>query len=146
MYGGFKNYWGHNKVAENNVYIYPDAVTNDTMPNLDPYCALSYIPTRGEFPSGWGEVWSNNTCVIGNPNIYLFQNCYLDDLKDLVPETAYNKFYAPSKYIYISCGGKQLSLQEYQKLGHDIGSTIADPADTPTIIQWGRELLGLWKL
>ena len=143
VYGGFKNYWGHNKVAENNVYIYPDAVTNDTMPNLDPFCALSYIPTRGEFPSGWGEVWSNNTCVIGNPNIYLFQNCYLDDLKDLVPETAYNKFYAPSKYIYISCGGKQLSLQEYQKLGHDIGSTIADPADTPTIIQWGRELLGL---
>ena len=143
VYGGSKNYWGHNKVAENNAYIYPDAITSENISNADPYCALTYTPTRGEFPSGWGEVWSNNTCIIGNPNIYLFQNCYPDDLKDLVPETAYNKFYAPNKYIYILCGGKKLSLHEYQKLGYDIGSTVGDPADTPTIIQWGRDLLGL---
>ena len=148
VYGGYKNYWGHSKVVESNVYIYPDANTDNGTAaeygsGIDPFCALSYIPTRGEFPSGWGEVWSNNTCVIGNPNIYLFQNCDPEDLKDLVPETAYNKFYAPKKYIYINCGGERLSLQEYQKLGYDIGSTVADPADTPTIIQWGRDLLGL---
>ena len=35
------------------------------------------------------------------------------------------------------------SDSEYQKLGYDLGSTVSDVLDTPTIIQAGKDLLGI---
>ena len=146
VYGGYKNYLGHSKTVQNNVYVYPDAEHSIDTPKAfisKPYCANSDGASRVVLPSGWGEVYINNTCIIGNPNIYEFGSCNLDDPKGLIPFTAFNKFYAPKSYIYIKCQDKELSLQDFQKMGYDIGSTVSDPVDTSTIIKWGRDLLGL---
>lgn len=154
VYGGYKNYLGHSKVVKYNAYIYPDAshsLRSSTNPDSNikgffskPFCANSDGSSTGDLPSGWGEVWSNNTCIIGNPNVYDFGSCNPKaSLQGIVPMTAGNKFYAPNKNIYIKCGSEHYTLSDYQKLGYDVGSTVQDVVDTETIIKWGRDLLGL---
>ena len=150
IYGGYKNYLGHTKIVQSNVYIYPDALHS-----LDesrkakaflsrPFCANSDGASTGEYPSGWGEVWTNNTCAIGNPIVYEYDSCTTTGSnKGLVPFTANNTFYAPTKLLIIQCGGKNLTFADWQKEGYDLGSVVNDPVDTDTIIQWGRQLLGL---
>lgn len=145
IYGGYKNYLGHTVVVQNNVYVYPD-VAHETEAGAFlayPYCASSDGASRGTHASGFDEYWTNNTCIIGNADIYEFSSCDPKDPRDLVPFTAYNRFYAPNKMVYIKCGGVNFTLLEYQKMGYDIGSTVADPVDIDTIIKWGKELLGM---
>jgi hypothetical protein len=146
VYGGFKNYLGHSKIAQSNVYVYPDA--EHSVENLGaffsvPFCANSDGASRGDTASGWGDVWSNNTCIIGNPNVYSFGSCNLDNPTGLMPFTANNRFYAPSKYVYFGCEGKKLTLEEFQYLGYDLGSTVSDPVDTKTIVTWGKQVLDI---
>ena len=146
VYGGFKNFLGHSKIAQNNVYVYPDAKHSSLSFGAfftKPYCAVSHGASAHDPTSGWGEKWTNNTCIIGNPNVYLFGACVLSGPNKLIPFTANNSFYIPNKSIYINCERKKLSLSEFQKMGNDIGSTVADIADTADIIAWGKELLGL---
>ena len=149
VYGGYKNYLGHTKIVRYNYYVYPDASHSLENKNVgaffsEPFCANSDGSSTGDLPSGWGEVWSNNSCVIGNPNIYKFGSCDPNKpLKGIVPFTANNQFFAPNKDIYIKCKDKQFSLSDYQKLGYDVGSTVSDVPDTSTIIQAGKNLLGI---
>ena len=138
VYGGFKNFLGHSKIAMSNVYVYPDLSVSFK------YCATSDGPARGEFASGWGDVWANNTCIMGNANIYKFAGCNPNgDNQGLIPLTYNNSFYAPNKDIYIQCGEKKLTLQEFQALGYDKGSVVSDVVDAKTIVEWGKSLLGL---
>ena len=138
VYGGSKNHLGHSKIVKYNFFVYPDTFSSK------PYCIVSTRASTGDLPSGWGEVWANNSCVIGNPDIYYYDSCDPSKpLKGIVPMTADNKFYAPNKDIYIKCKNTKFTLSEYQKLGYDLGSTVSDVLDTPTIIQAGKDLLGI---
>ena len=141
IYGGYKNYLGHTQIVQYNVYVYPD-VSQDKSPY--PFCAFSAGASTTNLPSGWGEVWGNNSCIIGNPVIYTFDECnpYGYDT-GLIPFTANNTFYVPHKEIYILCSDVIFTLDEFQLLGYDIGSTALYLVDTDTIIDWGRTLLGL---
>ena len=147
VYGGYKNYLGHSKVVKYNYYIYPDGDTSRETVGAFlylPYCANSDGASRGSRASGWGEVWVNNTCIIGNPNIYQFGSCTpTGNNTGLVPFTANNTFYAPNKDIYIKCGNVKWSLAQFQEEGYDIGSTVNDPVSYDTIVEWGRKLLGI---
>ena len=149
VYGGFKDFLGHSVIAMNNIYVYPDASQN--VPPVGggantaaiPFCATVNQASRTNLPSGWGEVWDNNTCVIGRHSIYYFNKCDPVDPTGLIPFTANNSFYAPDAYIYIQCGDVKFNLTQYQKKGYDIGSTVSDLPTITQIIKWGRELLGL---
>ena len=146
VYGGYKNYLGHSKTVMYNAYIYPDGIHTKKQTYLgNPYCANHDGATVTVLPSGWGEVWANNKCIIGNPDIYGFGTCDVNgDLKKgLVPLTYNNTFYAPNKDIYIRCGDKNLTLTEYQAMGFDKGSVVNDLVDLDTVIEWGKQLLEL---
>ena len=147
VYGGYKNYLGHSKVVKYNVYVYPDAEHQvDKLGAFfsEPYCANSDGASEIILPSGWGEVWVNNTCIIGNPNVYEFSGCIpVGSNSGLIPFTANNTFYAPGADIYIRCSSFQYTLQDWQKKGYDIGSTVNDIVPVATIIVWGKELFGL---
>ena len=147
VYGGYKNYLGHTKIVQENVYVYPDASHSIDGEDFqaffsEPFCANSDGATTGQYASGWGEVWSNNTCIIGNPNVYEFGSCDVKNLMGLVPLTANNHFFAPNATIYISCSGQHLSLLDWQALGYDLGSTVSNPVGTDTIVNWAHQVLG----
>ena len=61
----------------------------------------------------------------------------------LIPLTYNNTFYAPNKDIYIRCGGRKLTLQQFQAMGNEKGSVVKDIVDTETVIGWGKELLNI---
>ena len=148
IYGGYKNFLGHSKTVMYNVYIYPDAnihTPTDGYTFLSkPFCANHDGASIGNLPSGWGEVWANNTCIIGNPNVYGFGTCNpTGDVKGLIPLTYNNTFYAPNKDIHIHCGSQNLSLEQFQSMGYDKGSVVNDVVDTETIIGWGKKLLNM---
>ena len=146
VYGGYKNFLGHSKTVMYNAYIYPDGIhTEKQTYRRYPYCANHDGATVTVLPSGWGEVWANNRCIIGNPDIYSFDACDVNgDLKKgLVPFTYNNTFYAPNRDVYIGCGNVNLTLAEYQAMGFDIGSVVNDVVDIGTVVDWGRQLLGL---
>ena len=147
VYGGFKNFLGHSKVVKHNYYIYPDGDTENRMVGAffkEPYCANSDGASKHILPSGWGEVWANNTCIIGNPDIYEFDSCVpTGDNIGLIPFTANNTFYAPNEDVYIKCGDVTWSLTQFQNRGYDIGSSVYDLVSNDTIVEWGRKLLGL---
>jgi hypothetical protein len=149
VYGGYKNNLGYNKVVKHNAYIYPDAINYYNFLDFDygiilkPFCAWS----NGFFPSNSVDTWTNNTCIIGNPNIYEFMSC--NDFRNnalLIPFTANNSLYAPNKDIYIQCENECWSLQEFQDKGHGIGTQVNNPVDCDRIVDWGKDLLNLtWK-
>lgn len=147
VYGGYKNYLGHSKTVMYNTYVYPDALNMANMSYLHfPYCADHAGATIDILPSGWGETWAHNKCVIGNQVVYDFVTCSTtngDNSKGLVPMTYDNTFYTPHKEVTIPCGTVNLTLHEYQEMGFDKGSVVHDLVDTKTIIEWGKELLDL---
>ncbi|XP_065920298.1 uncharacterized protein [Dysidea avara] len=137
VYGGYKNYLGHSKTATNNVYIFPGKFKLS-------YCANSDGASLTDIPSGWGEVWTNNTCVITSSDIYHNSGCDPSHLKGLVPFTANNQFYTANGTVSIQCGEKKtFTLQQYQALGYDIGSTVSKLPSNEEIVSWGKQLLGV---
>ena len=141
-YGGAKNYLGHSKVTSNNMYIYPGAPI-DAYPNPYYHCANSFSTSR-ELPqaSGWDEVFSDNICITGNPNIYKF-SCTLSDNAGLVPMSANNTFYAPNAYVYVFCDGVELPLERYQEIGYDVDSVVMDIPSNEEIIKWAKQMLDM---
>ena len=146
VYGGFKNNLGYNKVVMNNVYIYPNALNYysfhdfDYGPLLKPFCIWS----NGVYPFDENDVWANNTCIIDNPQIYEFGAC--KDKKNNsqnIPFSANNYLYSSSP-VYIQCELEFWSFEDFQRMGYDSGTKISyDPVSCDTIINWGKELLGL---
>ena len=142
VYGGYKNYLGHSKTVTNNIYVYPNAITYDTFSVH--YCQNSDGATLTDLPSGWDEVWSNNTCIISSSVIYYNNACDPTHLKGLVPFTANNHFYTANGTVMIPCGkNTTFTLEQYQKLGYDIGSTVDKLPSNSEVISWGKQLLGL---
>ena len=142
-YGGAKNYLGHSKVSANNLYIYPDAPRN-SFNTSNPCCATSFSTSRDtSLPSGWDEVWSDNICVIGNPNLFQFNKCALTDDAGLIPMSSNNVFYAPNADVYILCDGQKLSLKEYQDLGFETDSVAKDLPSNKDVMDWARQILDL---
>ena len=143
VYGGAKYYLGHSKVVSNNLYIYPDAPRN-SFDTLNPSCASSFQTSRElPLPSGWDDVYSDNTCVIGNPNLFQFNSCSLTDDAGLIPMSANNIYYAPNAYVYILCAGEKLSLKEFQDLGFEVDSVAKDLPTNKDVMEWARQILDL---
>jgi len=58
------------------------------------------------------------------------------------PFTARNFFFTANATISIPCGNTTFTLEEYQKLGYDIGSTVDKLPSNSEVISWGKQLLG----
>jgi hypothetical protein len=137
IYGGKKNYLGHSKTDHHEIYVYPD-----TRPHSG-VCLDDSRPLPGS--SGWNESFVENTCVLYKSQApYDIGNCSTTNL--FVPYLANNKIYtAPGTDVGFKCNvngsRKFLSLEQWQALGLDLGTTAQTAPDIQTIIQWGREML-----
>jgi hypothetical protein len=159
-FGGFKNYLGHSKTSVNNVYVYPDAVRAPPPPVAakdsslrgvadskgsvgsffnKPFCANSDGQSVGQ--SGWGEEWANNTCFIHSSDVYEFGSCTVDNWQPLVPLTKNNRFYTDDGTAQFKCGGSTMTLQQWQAIGEDLGSTVSGAASVETVVQAAHDVL-----
>lgn len=147
VYGGHKSdFDGHSKTSAFNLHVYPNVYGTTCL-----RIGAQVLP-----PPGYAESYHSNRCILPNQGSeYLavqdipsghghcldgsaasFQ-AFIDGLK-----LGNNTIYAPQASVTISCGGKSLSMAQFQSLGFDLSSTVsADMPSAATIIQWGRELL-----
>lgn len=138
VYGGKKNYLGHSKTDHHEIYVYPDTKSSQGIG----VCVADQAPQRGS--SGWNETWINNTCILYSSSIpYNIWYCEIDDL--FVPYLADNQIYVPSdKNVQFQCKvhgiSKNLSLDEWQSYGLDLGTIVQATPNIETIIQWGRNM------
>ncbi|CAF4371868.1 unnamed protein product [Adineta steineri] len=121
------------------IYVYPDTKSSQGTG----VCIADQPPSRGS--SGWNEVWIENTCILYNSSVpYNIWNC--DTANLFVPSLASNKIYIPSgTQVAFTCNvngtSAQLSLDQWQSYGLDIGTTVQSAPNIQTIVQWGREML-----
>ncbi len=140
VYGGYKNFLGHSKVVTNNLYVHPDWRARSVGPSkalgtcvLD--AGVNRRPVEG---SGWGEVWSNNTCIFDGGSIGNFAQS---------PHvlSSYDNRYLVSdaSNVTLEVGPKksQISLAVAQKTGLDLGSSIAQAPSMDAIIAMGKALI-----
>jgi len=106
-----------------------------------PYCANSDGQGRGD--SGFAELYEGNTCFIHSSDIYGWGDCDPTDPFDLVPLPVSNVFHTDNGNVTIECGGKSLSLTEWQGLGMDVGSVVRGPANVSYIIEQAKAKLGM---
>ncbi|XP_057307631.1 uncharacterized protein LOC130645609 isoform X2 [Hydractinia symbiolongicarpus] len=130
VYGGFKNYLGHDKHSMSNIYAYPKTS-----------CAQSDGQTIGT--SGYGDVYESNTCIIGRPNLYDLGSCKVGYLMELIPYFARNRYYTPNATIEVKCGDETWDLHQFQMHGMEIGTVVNHLVDDDVVIGWGKDLLGL---
>lgn len=163
-WGGYKNYLGHSKTSVNNVYIYPDAVRAPPPPETvagaegslrgvaqasapagmggfftKPFCANSDGQSLGQ--SGWGEEWANNTCFIHSSDVYEFGSCDATNWEQLVPLTKNNRFFTDDGTAQFKCGSSTMTLQQWQAMGEDVGSTVSGAATVEAIMQAAHDVL-----
>ena len=141
VYGGKKNYKGHSKTDHHEMYIYSDQ---------DPNGFGGEVCLQGDFapPNGTSslnEVWVNNTCILyKSSSPYSILDC--NTATWFVPHLAFNKLYIPSgaqATFFCKTNGTSVkfSLNQWQSMGYDLGTTVETTPDVQTIIQWGREML-----
>eukprot|EP00111_Clytia_hemisphaerica_P003098 TCONS_00008789-protein len=140
VYGGFKNYLGHNKISQDNVYVYPDR-----HPAKEAFSKLFCADTQGQTlgTSGYGDVYQNNKCVIGIQNIYSLGKCDINHIDMTIPHFVNNQLYTPDGTVIIQCGSNQWNITQAQAHGIDVGSKVDKLPNDDYIIQWGKDLFGL---
>jgi hypothetical protein len=130
IYGSKKNLFGHSKMDHHEIYVYP---------NL---CILSF--GSGPSSDAYNESWVENICVLHRSSTPYRVGCNTADL--FVPYLANNTIYTdPGVTIGFECivngTSTLLSLQQWQALGLDLGTTVQTAPDVQTIIEWGRKML-----
>ena len=91
------------------------------------------------------EVWVNNTCILyKSSSPYNILDC--NTASWFVPYLASNKMYIPAGAqvaFYCKTNGTlvRFSLEQWQAMGYDLGTTVETTPDVQTILQWGREML-----
>jgi hypothetical protein len=140
IYGGKKNYLGHSKTDHHEIYVFSDASSSNAGTNA---CLYDDGVKRGV--SGWNETWIENICTLYQRSVpYAIFQCDTSDL--LVPYLANNTIYIPpGKEVGFNCkvngNVTELTFEQWQSYGLDLGTTIKVTPDIQTIIQWGREML-----
>ena len=135
MYGGAKNYLGHDKTASHNMYVFPD---------VKPTWNTCIIDDGAQWPNGgYNESFTDNICLIYNASggglaknwvglgaINAFGACNISRLNETVTHTANNTYYVPHRRIgglgvpVIDCDKQLVNFSDWQARGQDAGSVV----------------------
>ena len=133
IWGGVKNYKGFHKVSKDSLYVNVDLGKQG-----DRGCAM-------DDSDGAYDKYKGNTCImkLGN-KLVSSKVCDPKHLNDTMPLSSNNFYFFPDANPVIPCGDDvQWSLDDYQAIGMDSGSTVADLPSSETILAWVRTKLGL---
>ena len=133
VYSGTKNYLGHSKVNDHQLFVYADAIESD-----------GRLHCQDDLSEPYDENWQNNKCILlSHTTPYLFNYCDETKLKAISPHLN-NAFYTSTGQLNFTCGSKSYTLEEWQKAsGQEQGSTVARLPTVNTIISWGQQVMYL---
>jgi len=133
MYGGTKNFLGHTKTNHHQLFVYADVHPGYGQP----------VCLQDDSDHNYDDHWYQNQCILLSHNVpYDISYCNPNNLGEISPPQN-NTFYTPDGTISFKCGSTAYSLQQWQQLGFDQGSTIQKTPDVSTVIQWGKQVLYL---
>ena len=133
MYSGTKNYLGHSKVNDHQLFAYSDVHPGYGFPG----CQCDF--TDGNYDSAW----TNSRCILMNATTpYSFGYCDPSNTTN-IPLHANNTIYTPAGQADFQCGDSHLTLQQWQALGVDVGTTDAKTPDVTQVVQWAAQILYL---
>lgn len=100
--------------------------------------------------SGYGEIYANNACILAAStstiNPYKYGNCAVDKKNGKIIagtlDISYNNsfFVRSNVTLAVKCG-KSFALEEFQRNGYDVGSTVRVIPSEKTLLTWARALL-----
>lgn len=136
IYGGAKNYLGDTKVWDSNLIVIPERWAGDP-------CITAW--------RGSGHVFTNNTCITptsGSPNYFdsslsgstCIANYSSPESADFLPNFARNSYTTFNGQFAEGCAG-ELSLQDLNALGQEVGSVVASTYKIEDVVAHARALL-----
>jgi len=129
VYGGCKNYLGHDKACSHNVIAFP------SLSILGRRCVSD---DNGEFAN---QYYFGNQCYELDGNFYSWSNCDIKSLSNTVYQTWNNTFYSKDGTFVVDCGDQHLNLSNWQKLGQDGGSMVRQIPPVQDIIKAAVQVL-----
>ena len=149
LYAGTKSYLGgHNVSTTGSLLLWP---------NLNGWGAATMLYASVNRASGFGEVWKNNTVVLGPAMGPSRGVGYVDfhpcDAHNVVPNTTTpapamlgNIIHLPNGtdtgHFTVGCGAKGVLFSTWQELGHDHGTTVLiGPPATSDLVLHASSLL-----
>ena len=133
VWGGCKNYRGHSKSCDHNCILYPGLSSHSSGGRR---CQTD---DNGIFAN---QYYHGNKCFEHDGKYYSFNKCSKGNVRSTTYQTANNTFYAnisAQETFDGPCGTS--SLQEWQSLGQDMGSTLAQTPPVPGIIEIAKQTL-----
>ena len=148
LYGGAKNLLGHDKIADHNIYVFPDVVQGGS-------CIIDEGPQWPE--AGYRESFTNNHCLVYNASdigghdgttsatITFGASCDVTRPNLTVAHTVNNTYMATNGFPVggptVVCGAKLVNFSDWQALGQEAGSE-ARPLPTPAeVVAMAKEVL-----
>ena len=93
--------------------------------------------------SGYGDVYSNNICILENSDLYELGNCDVNHLDQMIPYFANNRYYTKTGNISVHCGKYHWTLEQFQARGFEIGTKVSRLVPDDEVIRWGKELFNI---
>ena len=91
----------------------------------------------------YDSAWTNSRCILLSANTpYSFGYCDPKNTTN-IPLHANNSIYTVNGTATYQCGDSSLTLQQWQALGVDSGTTEAATPPVKQVIQWASEILYL---
>ena len=138
VYGGHKSdFDGHAKRSYNNIHAYSNVYGSKCVGIMN----LPHDSPNNFFAEGY---W-NNRCVLagtGDGYLDLGSPCAADATLANRMILGNNSIFSPGASVTVSCG-KSYSFAEWQALGVDSGTSVAELPTADTIIGWARVMLGI---
>jgi hypothetical protein len=146
VYGGAKNFQGYGKRSVSSMFVWPNyAATNG-------FCVLSDGAEANL--SGFDEIWQDNWCLTGVPDIMQYGSCNASDPSSTpITHTSNNQIFTPggeesARFCCGHCGGQPDTLWTFEQYknatGNGQGTVVSGDIPTPAEVQArARKVLGL---
>ena len=146
VYGGCKNWRGHNKHCSNNTIVFPTSTNCENSGGFacDPYGNKSCNTRVSLFANTF---FHGNDCIVAGSEPYsLRRPCYATaaNISEVIFDTYSNRLYTANASFTQRCGAVVAdSLQEWQAAGRDPGTTIQGWPAPQKVLELGKHRLGL---
>jgi hypothetical protein len=138
VFGGCKNFQGNHKTSRGNLILYPGM---DGRSAGDRRCQTDDNHLVGAGSAFAEQYFVENNCATQDGVAYTYHLSTTANLSQQVYHSRNNTFYAPGKAFVQFIGGSNITFEDWQRLGQDIGSIVKEVPPISQLIAMAKRLL-----